>query len=398
MKKSCIKLIAFCLAFVMTAGLSAGCIVINTPPAKPTEVPTTPEEIKTEEPAEPTPTPVPAAPEPTQAPTEIPTGSVNTLFLKPPYIQGMDMMNIDTDESGQYIIDYVLSSMYESDVYLTCTCIESEMSPGNMPPDDEVGSYILHTLGDEDSAQDMRCYEQTPVWNYPDYPCYWFSYLYGAGEDTCNIDGLVVFSGDFAYFGIFDTDAECYEEDAEYMIIWAKEAFTFSSIPEDIVVYPCNTEFLELPEIKGLKTNVYSDFSPSTDGIYNIAYTLPDGIKSLISFCRPAAAADVPQDITDPENEFPAIIAALYQDFTPDRIQSIDVDEMDGIYTSQGESCRRFRLSYDVDAYGCMEHYESVMVISSEFVYVIHLVQYDEQYDDRLDEWFSQVHFAEPVG
>ena len=391
MRKSCIKLIAFCLAFVMTAGLSVGCIVINTPPASPTEAPASPEAEATEKPTELTPAPVPVTPEPTQAPTEIPSGPVNTLYLKPPYVHGMDMMSVETDELGKYTVYYVFSPSGEYDVYLTCACIESEMSPENMPSDDEVQSYILNTLGAEDNAQVIYCYDHSPVWNYPDYPCYWFSYLCDAEEGAYNVDGLVIFSDDFTYFGIFEIEAEYYSWEADGMT-WAKEGFTFGSIPEDVVVYPRNTEFLMLPDIRGLELDDYCDPEMPTDGIYHFTYNVSN--LSLISFCHPAAAADVPQDITDPENEFPAIIAALYQDFTPDRIQDLYVEEMDGIYTSQGESCRRFRLSYDVDAYGSMEHYESVMVISSEFVYVI----YSFHYDNRLDGWFSQVHFAEPVG
>ena len=379
MKKNLSKLLSLSLALVMAAGLSAGCIVINTPPAEPTEAPASPEAESTEIPAEPTPTPVPATPEP----TEEPAGNVNTLYLKPPYVHGMDMVSIETDEKGLYSARYMYSPVNEYIVFLDCLCIE-----GEIPAEDEMESYIMTALGDEDSEHDMSCYNDSFIWIPKDYPCWSFSYLDGGAEDTCNVDGLVVFADGYAYFAAFNLDADFYDME-EYGINWAVETCSFGSIPETVVEYPSNTQVLQLPEIKGLKADS-SDSSP--DGIYS--YTLSNNMVSFVSFCHPAAAADIPDEITDPENELPGIIASVYQEFTPDCIHDFSTDELDSVITTEGESCRCFRLSYGVDAYGSEEYAESVMVISRDFIYIIQSYSYDE----NLDEWFSQVYFTEFVG
>ena len=376
MKKTFTKLISLCLALIMAAGLFAGCKHDDPHPEEPTQAPATPEAEATEKPATPEPTEAPATPEPTEAPAE----NVNTLYLKPPYVPGMDMVSIGSDEAGLYTAKYIYSPEEEYSIFLTCFCIESDM-----PAENEMESFILNAVGDTDSAHDFSCNESSPMWISSDYTCREFYYLNGGEEDTCLIDGLAVFAGGYAYFMVINIDVE-YAEAEEQGIGWAIMTCSFDSIPETIVEYPCNTQVLMLPEIDGL--NMEGSAS-SPDGIYS--YTFYNDEADFVAFCRPAAAANIPDEITDPENELPGIVASVYQEFTPKLMHNFTMSEMDSISTTNGESCRCFRLSFDAAEDGAEAHFEMVMAISSEFVYIINSYFCNE----NIDEWFSQVHFSE---
>lgn len=376
MKKTFIKLISLCLALIMAAGLFAGCKHDDIPDDVTTQAPAEP----TEKPAESEPTEAPATPEPTPEPTQEPAPAVNTLYLKPPYVPGMDMVSIESAEAGLYTAKYIYSPEEEYSIYLTCFCIE-----GDMPAENEMESFILNAVGDTDSAHDFSCYESSSMWISSDYTCREFYYLSGGEEDTCCISGLAVFAGGYAYFMVINIDVE-YAEAEEQGIGWAIMTCSFDSIPETVVEYPCNTQVLMLPEIDGLSVD---GSDPDPNGIYS--YTFCNDEVDFVSFCHPAAAANIPDEITDPENELPGIVASVYQEFTPKFIYNFTMSEMDSISTTNGESCRCFRLSFDAAEGGAEAHFEMVMAISSEFVYIINSYSCYE----NIDEWFSQVHFSE---
>ena len=373
MKKTLTKLLSLCLVLIMAAGLFAGCKRDDIPDDVTTQAPAEPTE-KPDEPDEPT--EAPATPEPTQEPAP----AVNTLYLKPPYVPGMDMVSIESDGTGLYTAHYIYAPEEEYDIYLTCFCIK-----GDMPAEDGMESYILNAIGDTESGHDFACNEISPLWIPSDYACREFYYLNGGEEDTCNINGLAVFADGYAYFVFININAEYYEAE-EQGIDWATVTCSFDSIPEALVEYPCNTQVLMLPEIDGLNME---GSDPDSNGIYS--YTFYNDEVSFVAFCRPAAAANIPEEITDPETELPGIVASVYQDFTPKFMYNFSMSEMDSISTTEGESCRLFRLSFDADEYAVEAHFEMVMAISSEFVYVI---SSDFCYDNT-DEWFSQVNFSD---